>query len=225
MFTRAALVAIIGLIVLVSVVGLLVVQPAEAGHNGSLCKWDFPWPHTVRYWIQPYQGSGYGFTGAQAQRVSYGPATWDEGGFNLRFQQVSDSGDSSGAQHGGTFIAKGDVDNPQYAAVANLEYYNPPGGCDVDQNRSIARAWTIFNKEKSFHIDCQAFPSVCQQDQRFDIHAISTHETGHWFQMGHVTASQYSDHAMWHSISPGQTSHRTLKHHDINTAYLMYGYR
>lgn len=111
-------------IVIVLLLLALVMPMTVLGHDFSTaCKWDFPWPRQVEYWID-ISSSG-DFTAEEATRVSYGPATWSEGNFNLHFQRVWSLADSEGDN---TFIARGPLMDP--AGNVAEAYLSPSLSCN-----------------------------------------------------------------------------------------------
>jgi len=169
-------------IVMFAMIGLSLVTAtsANATHNSTSCKWNFPWPRQVDYWIEQGTNPSIEFTAAEATRVSYGPATWSEGNFNLYFNRVSTVGQSEG---GDTIIAKGSVSDPDAAAETTVY---PPDICNLDLTNPIAFAVTIFNQSASFNLDCNANHATCVSAGQIDLHNTSSHETGHWFAMDDI---------------------------------------
>lgn len=53
------------------------VFPARAADFTTSCKWPYPWPKTVYYYVDP------GSFGTHTDRVAYGASTWTEENFNL----------------------------------------------------------------------------------------------------------------------------------------------
>lgn len=188
--------------------------------NTSSCKWGFPWPRQVDYWIEVGSDPYNTFSSAEATRVSYGPATWTEGTFNLYFSRVSSLGLSEG---GNTFIAKGVVSSPQRVAeaqtVPNRAY------CNVDQGSPMTSAYIIFNQNKSFSLDCAAYQN-CGQLQQYDLHDVSAHEAGHWFFLDDIFSGEEPwQSTMYNDMTWGATIRRDLHEHDKDGAWIMYGCR
>ena len=76
-------------LILAAVIGpLAVVTPrvAQATHKSTACKWGFPWPRTIYYYVNTGVGQ---FSSDHATRVQYGGNTWTETGFNLLFQRTT----------------------------------------------------------------------------------------------------------------------------------------
>lgn len=195
---------------------------AGATHNTTSCKWGFPWPHQVEYWIEQGSNPSTDFTSAEATRVSYGPATWSEGNFNLYFSRVSTLAQSEG---GNSFIGKGTVSDPSYAAESFSAHYGTEGSdCNVDQSRELAWAYTIFDQYTSWNLDCNVNHSACVTYHQFDLHNIASHELGHWFTMGDISDAP-STATMWHTAAAGEYLKRDLDQHDKDSAWVMYGCR
>lgn len=216
-------IAMIG-VALFTVLGAFVSIPLSAGatHNATSCKWDFPWPHQVEYWIEQGTDPTTTLTSAEATRVSYGPATWSEGNFNLYFTRVSTAGQSEG---GNSFIAKGTIENPNAAAETYSAHYGTAGSnCNVDQGRALAWTYTVFDQYASWNLDCNANHSTCITYDQFDLHDIASHELGHWFAMGDISDSP-STATMWYAASAGEYYKRDLDQHDKDSAWVMYGCR
>ncbi len=188
--------------------------------NSSSCKWGFPWPRQVEYWIEEGSDPYNTFSSAEATRVSYGPATWTEGTFNLYFSRVSSLGQSEG---GNTFIAKGAVSSPQ--RIAEADTVPSTATCNVDQGNPITSAHITFNQNKGFSLDCAAYQN-CGQLQQYDLHDVSAHEAGHWFRLHDI--SEYEEPwqaTMYNSMTWGSTYRRDLHEHDKDGAWIMYGCR
>jgi hypothetical protein len=163
---------------------LLAPEAVQATHNATQCKWDFPWPKTVYYWIEEGSDSYNQFLPAEATRVSYGSATWTEGGFNLQFSRVYSLSSSTG---GNTFIAMG-VPHLSYAiAYTTSVHADLSQVCNRDQRNPIVMGNTVFNRDFNFKLDCKAYYSTCGSQDQQDFHNISSHETGHlFFSEGHL---------------------------------------
>ncbi len=201
---------------------LLSPEAVQATHNATQCKWDFPWPKTVYYWIEEGSDSYNQFLPAEATRVSYGPATWTEGGFNLQFSRVYSLSSSTG---GSTYIAMGFP--PASNAVAQTFYYYPNGGqaCNRDQGNPIIFAYTIFDQDRNFNLDCNAYHSTCINQEQYDYHDISSHELGHWFFLGDIYSEGPTDATMFWWRNPGDYFGRDLASHDKDGGWIMYGCR
>jgi predicted Zn-dependent protease len=207
-------------VVLFAMIGLSLVTTTSvsATHNSTSCKWDFPWPRQVKYWIEQGTDEGNEFSAAEATRVAYGPATWSEGNFNLYFTRVSTVAQSDGAA---TMIVKGTVSNYQYVAETIV---TPSPDCNRDQGNPITSVETVFDHNDSFNLDCNANHATCVYLNQFDLHNTSSHELGHWFTMKDVKDTP-STATMWYAESYGEYNKRDLDQHDKDTAWIMYGCR
>lgn len=189
------------------------VPPAAKADITTPCKWDFPWPRQVRYYI--YTG-GYQFTWGQSERVSYGPSTWSEGGFNLYFGRVYEGEEGE--------VYRGATSRPGAIAETRTTTLD----CDRDAGRPIRWASTVFNQNYGFHEDCFAAYldngyNWCRDNGYYDLHNISAHEFGHWFWLN----DDYGDTSatMFYAAGPGEWNKRDLAFTDRNGAYIMYGCR
>ncbi len=190
-------------------------EGASATHNSTDCKWDFPWPRTISYYIQTGAGQ---FTSAEADRVEYGNSTWTEGGFNLLFTRVGNPAWATNY----TMHYKGDAE----VGVIAWTRVSPHLNCDRDANDPITRAETVWSNTKNFNLDCLAAgPSNCVSNEEYDIHNVSTHEVGHWFRMADETAASETAHTMYYQIGYGEYYKRSLHQHDKDSAWIMYGCR
>lgn len=212
---KARLIAV-GFLVLA---GLVAPGTVQATHNATFCKWDFPWPRQIEYWIEEGSDSYNQFLPEEATRVSYGPATWSEGNFNLYFSRVPTLGQSEG---GNTFIAMGVVSDPTHVAEA---WPNPSPSCNRDAGNPINSAFIIFNRDAGFSLDCAAYKN-CGQLKQIDLHDLSAHETGHWFFLADISWEGPTTATMFHHYQRyDETFRRDLDTHDKDAAWIMYGCR
>jgi len=244
--------AVTGMLLAIPLLGMLFalnIPNASATHHTSQCKWDFPWPRTVRYYIHTNyydpSMSPTQFSLSQAQRISYGPSTWSEGGFNLLFER----GDRTQSQNGYghlSYVMRGNLVYSDIIAQTYLRTSNgtlidsfddiQQGMCHRDQGRPIVAGFTIFNSLVQFSEDCAAYS--CSNPDRWDLHAVAAHEFGHWFAMdesgyhlgwspifGHQCTGHGCDDTMMQNIFAGDTHQRTLTSDDKDSARVMYGCR
>ncbi|CAN5698960.1 hypothetical protein BH24CHL1_BH24CHL1_09100 [soil metagenome] len=208
---------------------------AQATDQTSQCKWDFPWPRTVYYYIDTTPGH---FTSSEATRVSYGPNTWSEGGFNLKFTRVYNKTSATYYRpprenyYYYTTVQKGFVSNDPLASAAAyvmdstgaVHYITSTSSCNRDAGRPIRQVTTVFNTNTNFYLDCKSAFSHCNANDLVDIHNTSSHEFGHWFFLGH-TGSNYVSDTMYRTSGFGEWTKRDLASHDWTSARAMYGCR
>lgn len=182
----------------------------------TFCKWPTPWPRQVKYFLRT--GGTYGFTSAQATRVSYGANTWSEAHFNLSFARVSTLSQATGS----STVYKGDVFAP-YESLAETyvydSYNNWNPNCNRDTGNPIRQVNTVFSRYETWNLDCRA-DGTCAANNQFDLHHVSAHEFGHWFTMGE---SYFRGDTMYHEAAPGDWYGRDLAVNDRISAHSMYG--
>lgn len=194
---------------------LAVPSTTQATHESTQCKWDFPWPRTIWYWINTGAGQ---FSSSHATRVSYGNNTWTEAGFNLLFQRTT----NRDAATNYTEHFKGSASSTTIAFVR----VSPTSSCNRDAGNPITRVENVWNNQKNFHSDCLAAGTQwCVNNQYYDIHNVSAHEVGHWFFIANETTANDVGHTMYKTISYGETLKRSLAQHDKDSAEIMYGFR
>lgn len=211
------------LIMIILIVGPLAIFvagsiDATATHNASFCKWNFPWPRTVLYWINTGAGQ---FSSDHATRVQYGGNTWTEAGYNLILLRTSTRNSATNYSE----VIKGYV---PFGATAATDV-PLSSNCNVDSGNPITGVVTIYNSSKNFHDDCLAMEyshgyNWCNANNYYDIHEVSAHEFGHWFTIYDHDLC-FSVYTMDTCIQPGDTYRRTLHSHDRSAAWIMYGCR
>jgi hypothetical protein len=214
----------LGLILVTMAFAVMYADNAEATHNTTNCKWPFPWPADVYYWIDQGPDQNWQFTATEAERVEFGGNTWTNGGFNFLFHRVDFSWESSGGDYGWTtWIGRDEVPDG-YAAVAGRHYVGST--CNVDTGNYLTAANIRFNQNRDFHIDCLAAGDHCQIEQEHDIHNVASHEFGHWVYLGDIDEPNFDYATMYHQITEwGETQKRSLSWYDDWGAEVMYGYR
>jgi hypothetical protein len=195
-------------------------RPVEATDNSTFCKWAYPWPRTVNYFIH-VGFADYQFSGGDADRVAYGANTWNETNANLIFQRVYDlaSAKNSGDYAPPTDIYKVYEPGDTFIAQATL---TKNGGCDLDRGDANLFGIIEFNTRYQFHWDCAVVYPQCERNGWHDLHNIAAHEFGHWI---HLRDNDVSADTMYRSAPPGEITKRDLTFHDIDGLYVMYGRR
>ena len=236
-------------VLLILAVGAINLSPlsmppnANATHQATECKWNFPWPREVGLYLfnSTYDS---GMTPAQFNidrmvRVSYGADSWSNAGFNLHFNPSFNFQDGWNEGPDNTsylsFAQRGSTTYVDAVAQVYLEYHDADNvdQCDVDQGRPIVRAETIFNYQQGFHNDCLAAGQAhCEYYDLHDVHNASAHEFGHWFHQGHSgyptlfgCSGHGCDDTMFGSTSPGEVKKRSISANDKDAARVMYGCR
>ncbi len=195
----------------------------------TFCKWGFPWPRTVYYYVSSsigwpnfIQGGGPSF----ADRISYGGNTWNGWNFNLSFQKTTST---SVARNGHpTLVSQHYLGNTANNVVASVSI-SPPSNCNLDQGNPIVQSVMKWDPDYYFYTDCKATGTAwCQSQGYYDIHNVSSHEFGHWFHLGHSGDNNHasnSETTMYPTFALGEWKKRDLTADDIYAAYIMYGYR
>lgn len=189
-------------------------HPAAVGATdiSSWCKWGYPWPAWVSFYIHDFYGD-------TANRVEYGAHTW--AGANFNFVPYRDYNSNNPNR-----IFRGPMSPGSTGRVAETRLYTEGGSCSAypgKDYRQIYRAETIFNVYTNFHADCN-FPGTdwCAANNYFDLHNVSAHEFSHWFWL--YDSPDPEDTANG-GIAPGEIKKRDLNWHDRQSAHIMYGCR
>lgn len=189
-------------------------QTVLATHKASFCKWDFPWPRTIWYWVNTGAGQ---FSTDLANRVQYGGNTWTEAGYNLKLERTLNRDNATNYSE----LYKGTLDST-YIALTRV---SPSSNCNRDTGNPITRVEVIWNLSKRFYSDCLGSGSYCQNNGYYDTHDVAAHEFGHWFVIYDETSGADASDTMYQFMNYGDTFRRSLAQHDRDTAWVMYGCR
>lgn len=223
------------------------VGPPEvaAHHHTTLCKWDFPWPRNVNYYLYNSQynpsQSPPQFSVQEVTRISYGSGTWSEANFNLYFTPHMTSVSNGFNQGYLSWVHRGTASNLPIGWVAvtyvwDIHGNRPTGShpCNRDTGSPIRQFNIMFNQDRGYHIDCLASGNHCKSNNLYDFHNVAAHEFGHTFLMDEsgdwiipwVWADGHgSESTMFKSTDAGETKKRTLENDDRDAGWRMYGCR
>lgn len=202
---RACLVAIL-LYTSVAVAPFVAPREAAADDNTTFCKWGFPWPREIYFWVNDWH-----FDAGQANAIQYGGESWWGANANLWFVR------DYGAGYNGE-VRRGPVQAGHIAETGTTTI-----DCNVDAGRPITWAYTVYDQAGRFYADCLAIGQQwCRDNQYYDVHNVSTHEFGHWVWLNHTGDTGASMHCC---IGWGDVNKRDINWHDGQSVRIMYGSR
>ena len=196
------------IVLAVFILSTAIPSQVRATDFATACKWGFPWPRTVSYYVG-------NFTSTEAGWVANGASPWNNAGFNLSFSRTFSSILD--------YHRKGAVENwgnlgETYTFRAD---YSRP--CNPDIGNPLTRVYTIYNEGIRWNNCSPGGEAWCAANSYYDLTNVAAHEFGHWFHLGHPTSDLEA--TMDGGIALGETKKRTLNSHDIDSARVMYGYR